>query len=301
MDYDKLQSGDTTTQELSKTEKLKTVLKGKNSIGGLLVHPNQKMPIYQAIKEKKIAPGTGLVLLEAQAASGYIIDPIKNKKLSVNEAVKEGLIGPELHNKMLSAERAVTGYKDPYTEAKISLFEAMKKGLIGEDHAIRLLEAQIATGGIIDPVNSHRVPTEMAYKQGQFDTATNKMLQNPTDDVKGFYDPNTQENLTYHQLIERCVTDPETGLLLLPISEEAALNARIFTDEETRDVFDKTTVSVPFGSFKGKTVTIWEIINSEYFTEDQKKDLIRQYKTGKITVERIIKIVLTVAEEKEKE
>ncbi|XP_051577474.1 plectin-like isoform X2 [Myxocyprinus asiaticus] len=300
MDYDKLQRGDTTVQELSKIEKLKMILKGKNCIGGLLVHPNKKMPIYQAVKEKKIAPGTGQVLLEAQAASGYIIDPIKNKKLSVNEAVKEGLIGPELHNKMLSAERAVTGFKDPYTEAKISLFEAMKKGLIGEDHAIRLLEAQIATGGIIDPVNSHRVPVETAYKQGQFDAATNTILQKPSEDVKGFYDPNTQENLTYHQLMERCTTDPETGILLLPISEEAALNARTFTDEETKEVFDKTTVSVPFGRFKGKTVTIWEIINSEYFTENQRKDLIRQYKTGNITVEKIIRIVLTVAEEKEK-
>nr|XP_055067799.1 plectin isoform X2 [Misgurnus anguillicaudatus] len=299
-DYDKLQKGETTVQELSKTDKLKTILKGKDCISGLLVHPNQKMSIYQAIKEKKIAPGTGLVLLEAQAASGYIIDPLRNKKLSVNEAVKEGLIGPELHNKMLSAERAVTGYKDPYTEAKISLFEAMKKGLIGEEHAIRLLEAQIASGGIIDPVNSHRVPIEIAYKQGQLDAATNNILQNPSDDLKGFYDPNTQENTTYQKLMERCVTDPETGLLLLPISEEAALNARTFTDEETKDVFDKTTVSIPFGRFKGKTVTIWEIINSEYFTEDQKKDLIRQYKTGKITVEKIIKIVLTVAEEKEK-
>ncbi|XP_073781845.1 plectin isoform X46 [Danio rerio] len=300
VDYDRLQSGGTTVQELSKTDKLKTILRGNNCISGLLVHPNQKMPIYQAIKEKKIAPGTGLVLLEAQAASGYIIDPIKNKKLSVNEAVKEGLIGPELHNKMLSAEKAVTGYKDPYTEAKISLFEALKKDLIGQDHAIRLLDAQIATGGIIDPINSHRVPNEIAYKQGQFDAATNKILQNPTDDMKGFYDPNTEENLTYSQLMKRCVADPETGLPLLPISEEAAQNARIFTDEETRDVFDKTTVSVPFGRFKGKTVTIWEIINSEYFTEDQKKDLIRQYKTGRITVEKIIRIVLTVAEEKEK-
>ncbi|XP_073667794.1 plectin isoform X4 [Paramisgurnus dabryanus] len=300
MDYDKLQKGEITVQELSKTDKLKTILKGKDCISGLLVHPNQKMSIYQAIKEKKIAPGTGLVLLEAQAASGYIIDPLRNKKLSVNEAVKEGLIGPELHNKMLSAERAVTGYKDPYTEAKISLFEAMKKGLIGEEHAFRLLEAQIASGGIIDPVNSHRVPIEIAYKQGQLDAATNNILQNPSDDLKAFYDPNTQENTTYQKLMERCVTDSETGLLLLPISEEAALNARAFTDEETKDVFDKTTVSIPFGRFKGKTVTIWEIINSEYFTEDQKKDLIRQYKTGKITVEKIIKIVLTVAEEKEK-
>uniref|UniRef100_A0AAY4EHV1 Plectin n=1 Tax=Denticeps clupeoides TaxID=299321 RepID=A0AAY4EHV1_9TELE len=299
-DYEKLNQGKTTVQELSQTDKLKTVLKGKNSIAGLLVHPNQKMSIYQAIKDRKIPQSTGLVLLEAQAASGFIVDPIKNRELTVNEAVKEGIIGPEMHNKMLSAERAVTGYKDPYTGGNISLFEAMKKGFIDEAEAIRLLDAQIATGGIIDPVNSHRVPTETAYKQGQLDAETNKILEQPTDDTKGYNDPNTQENLTYMQLMEKCVTDPETRLLFLPISEDAAKSAAIYTDQETKDVFNKTNVSVPFGRFKGKTVTIWEIINSEYFTEDQKKDLIRQYKSGKITIEKIIKIVITVAEEKEK-
>ncbi|XP_015463351.3 plectin isoform X3 [Astyanax mexicanus] len=298
-DYDKLMKGKITVNELSKREDLKTALKGKNSIGGLLVHPNQKMSIYQAMKAQKILAGTGLQLLEAQAASGFLVDPIKNKKLTVTEAVKEGLIGPEYHNKMLSAEKAVTGYEDPYTGAKISLFENMKKGLIVKDHAIRLLEAQIATGGIIDAINSHRVSTEIAYKQGQFDEEMNQILQDPTDDTKAFFDPNTQENLTYLQLMERCIIDPETGLLLLPINEKAQ-NARTFTDEETRDVFKKTTVLMPFGRFQGKTVTIWEIINSEYFTEDQRKDLIRQYKTGKITVEKIIKIIITVAEEKEK-
>ncbi|XP_048880685.1 plectin-like isoform X4 [Brienomyrus brachyistius] len=299
-DFDKLNKGKITVQELSQDETLKMYLRGTNCIGGVLVKPNQKMSIYQAMKEKKITPGTALVLLEAQAASGYMIDPVKNKQLTVNEAVKEGLIGPELHNNMLSAERAVTGYKDPYTGGKISLFEAMKKGLIVENHGIRLLEAQLATGGIIDPVHSHRVPTETAYKQGQFDAQLNKILLDPTDDTKGFFDPNTKENLTYLQLLERCTGDPETGLLLLPITEKAALSDRTYTDEETKDVFSKTTVSVPFGRFKGKNITIWEIINSEYFTEDQRKDLIRQYRTGKITVEKIIKIVITVVEDKEK-
>merc|ERR1739838_132603 len=52
--------------------------------------------------------------------------------------------------------------------------------------------------------------------------------------------------------------------------------------------------------FKGKVVTIWEVINSEYFTVHQRRDLIRQYKTGKITVEKVIKIVITVVEDKEK-
>uniref|UniRef100_A0A8C7HLY5 Plectin-like n=1 Tax=Oncorhynchus kisutch TaxID=8019 RepID=A0A8C7HLY5_ONCKI len=299
-EFDKLKKGKATVQDLSQTDKLRTILQGKNCIGGVLTQSNQKMAIYQAMKEKKITPGWALILLEAQAASGYVIDPVKNKKLSVSEAVKEGLIGPELHNTMLSAERAVTGYKDPYTSNTISLFEAMKKGLIDRDHAIRQLEAQIATGGLIDPINSHRVPIETAYKQGQFDTEMNKILEDPSDDTKGFFDPNTQENLTYFQLMQRCNTDPETGLLLLPITDKAALSTSTYTEQETKDVFSKTTVSVPFGKFKGKTVTIWEIINSEYFTEDQRKDLIRQYKTGKITVEKIIKIVITMAEEKDK-
>ncbi|XP_049586032.1 plectin isoform X19 [Syngnathus scovelli] len=299
-DFDKLKNGKTTVQELGEKEHLKTILKGKNSIAGILTPSNKKVSIYQASQEKKITPGTAMILLEAQAATGYMLDPINKKKLPVNEAVKEGLIGPELHNKMLLAERAVIGYKDPYTGDKISVFESMKKGLIEHDHAIRVLEAQIATGGIIDPVNSHRVPKEVAYKQGLSDPEMHKTLEKPADDAKGYFDPSTQEPLTYSELMMRCKPDPETGFLLLPITDKAAQCSSIYTEEETKDVFSKTTVSVPFGKFKGKTVTIWDIINSEYFTEDQKKDLLRQYKTGKITIEKIIKIVITVAEEKEK-
>ncbi|XP_064559303.1 plectin [Zonotrichia leucophrys gambelii] len=299
---DKLAKGVVSVDELSQREDVKKYLQGKSSIAGLLIKPsNQKMSIYEAMKKKLLSPGTALVLLEAQAASGFIIDPVRNARLSVNEAVREGVIGPELHNKMLSAERAVTGYKDPYTGDKISLFQAMQKDLIVRDHGIRLLEAQIATGGIIDPVNSHRLPVEAAYKRGYFDEEMNQVLSDPTDDTKGFFDPNTQENLTYLQLMERCVTDPDTGLCLLPLTDQAA-KARelVYTDKEAKDVFKKATVTAPFGKFQGKTMTIWELINSEYFTEDQRRDLIQQYRTGKITVEKIIKIVITVVEESEK-
>ncbi|XP_072707791.1 plectin isoform X7 [Ciconia boyciana] len=299
---DKLAKGVVSVGELSQREDIKKYLQGKSSIAGLLIKPtNQKMSIYEAMKKKLLSPGTALVLLEAQAASGFIIDPVQNARLSVNEAVREGVIGPELHNKMLSAERAVTGYKDPYTGDKISLFQAMKKELIVKEHGIRLLEAQIATGGIIDPVHSHRLPVEAAYKRGYFDEEMNQVLSDPTDDTKGFFDPNTQENLTYLQLMERCVTDPDTGLCLLPLTDQAdKARELVYTDKEAKDVFKKATVTAPFGKFQGKTVTIWEIINSEYFTEDQRRDLIQQYRTGKITVEKIIKIIITVVEESEK-
>ncbi|XP_044309224.1 plectin isoform X3 [Varanus komodoensis] len=299
---EKLGKGLVSVEELSQRADIQAYLQGTSSIAGLLVQPaNKRVSIYEAMQQRLLSPGTALILLEAQAASGFIIDPVRNKRLSVSEAVKEGVVGPELHGKLLSAERAVTGYTDPYTEEKISLFQAMSKDLIVKDHGIRLLEAQVATGGIIDPINSHRLPVDAACKRGYLDEEMRQVLSDPSDDTKGFFDPNTQENLTYLQLLQRCVTDPETGLAFLPLADTAAKGRElVYTDREARDVFQKATVSAPFGRFKGKTVTIWEIINSEYFTEEQRRDLLRQYKTGKITVEKIIKVIITVVEESEK-
>uniref|UniRef100_A0A8C6HXS2 Plectin n=3 Tax=Mus TaxID=862507 RepID=A0A8C6HXS2_MUSSI len=298
----RLAQGHTTVAELTQREDVYRYLKGRSSIAGLLLKPtNEKLSIYTALQRQLLSPGTALILLEAQAASGFLLDPVRNRRLTVNEAVKEGVVGPELHHKLLSAERAVTGYKDPYTGEQISLFQAMKKDLIVRDHGVRLLEAQIATGGIIDPVHSHRVPVDVAYKRGYFDEEMNRILSDPSDDTKGFFDPNTHENLTYLQLLERCVEDPETGLRLLPLTDKAAKGGElVYTDTEARDVFEKATVSAPFGKFQGKTVTIWEIINSEYFTAEQRRDLLRQFRTGRITVEKIIKIVITVVEEHER-
>uniref|UniRef100_A0A2K5YSA3 Plectin n=1 Tax=Mandrillus leucophaeus TaxID=9568 RepID=A0A2K5YSA3_MANLE len=297
----RLAQGHTTVDELARREDVRHYLQGHSSIAGLLLKPtNEKLSVYTALQRQLLSPGTALILLEAQAASGFLLDPVRNRRLTVNEAVKEGVVGPELHHKLLSAERAVTGYKDPYTGQQISLFQAMQKDLIVREHGIRLLEAQIATGGIIDPVHSHRVPVDVAYRRGYFDEEMNRVLADPSDDTKGFFDPNTHENLTYLQLLERCVEDPETGLRLLPLTDKAAKGRElVYTDSEARDVFEKATVSAPFGKFQGKTVTIWEIINSEYFTAEQRRDLLRQFRTGRITVEKIIKIIITVVEEQE--
>nr|KAF6405469.1 plectin [Rousettus aegyptiacus] len=297
----RLEQGHTTVAELAQREDVRRYLQGHSSIAGLLLEPTgEKLSVYAALQRQLLSPGTALILLEAQAASGFLLDPVRNRRLTVNEAVKEGVVGPELHHKLLSAERAVTGYKDPYTGEQISLFQAMKKDLIVRDHGIRLLEAQIATGGVIDPVHSHRVPVHVAYQRGYFDEEMNRVLADPSDDTKGFFDPNTHENLTYLQLLERCVEDPETGLRLLPLTDQAAKGGElVYTDSEARDVFEKATVSAPFGKFQGRTVTIWELINSEYFTAEQRRDLLRQFRTGKVTVEKIIKIVITVVEEHE--
>ncbi|KAM4728802.1 desmoplakin-A isoform 1-T1 [Anableps anableps] len=214
-----LELGKLTAKDIE--DKLKSYLFGSTCIAGIYDEANDRiMPFYQAMKEGLLMRGTTLELLEAQAASGFIVDPVNNVFLTVEEATKRGIIGKEFKNKLMSAEKAVIGYVDPATGKTISLFQAIEKDIIERGHGIRLLEAQIASGGIIDPVESHRINVSVAYKRGYFDEEMNEILTYEGDDTKGFFDPNTKENLTYLQLKERCITDPKTGLILLPLKDK---------------------------------------------------------------------------------
>lgn len=218
-DLQMVKQGQLTSKDIE--DKLKSYLYGSTCIAGIYDEANDRiMPFYQAMKEGLLMRGTTLELLEAQAASGFIVDPVNNVFLTVEEAVKRGIIGKEYRNKLLSAEKAVTGYKDPSTGKTISLFQAIEKDLIEKGHGIRLLEAQIASGGIIDPKESHRIDVAVAYKRGYFDEKMNEILTYEGDDTKGFFDPNTKENLTYLQLKDRCITDAKTGLVLLPLQDK---------------------------------------------------------------------------------
>ncbi|KAA0710221.1 Epiplakin [Triplophysa tibetana] len=295
--YEELTSGTTTVDHVSEMESVRKYLQGTNSIAGVFVQSTkQTMSIYEAKNKGLLTPGTSLVLLEAQAATGFMIDPVRNKKLSVEQAAAERLVGTEMKNKLLSAERAVTGYTDPNDGKIISLFQALKKDLIVKDHGIRLLEAQIATGGIIDPVHSHRVPVEVAYQRGYFDEEMNKILSDPDDDTKGFFDPNTQENLTYLQLIERCIKDPNTGLSLLVIVKKG--EHYFFIDEHTKQILKSTTTNKAGGKFKGEVVSLWDLLYSSYISEEKRRNLVQQYKSGTITIEQFLEFVLTVISQK---
>uniref|UniRef100_A0A8C7HUS3 Desmoplakin n=1 Tax=Oncorhynchus kisutch TaxID=8019 RepID=A0A8C7HUS3_ONCKI len=218
-DMDQLKEGKLTSQDIE--HRLRSYLRGSTCIAGVYNEANDKtLSIYQAMKEGLLKPSTTLELLEAQAASGFMIDPVNNLCLTVVDAYKRGLAGPEFKDKLLSAERAVTGYKDPGTDKIISLFQAIEKGLIEKGHGIHLLEAQIASGGIIDPRHSHRIEVVTAYKKGYFSKEMNQILTDEGDNSKGFFDPNNQDNLTYLQLKKRCIIDQKTGLVLLSIKNK---------------------------------------------------------------------------------
>ncbi|XP_051045135.1 LOW QUALITY PROTEIN: epiplakin [Phodopus roborovskii] len=297
---DELNQGKRTVQEVTEMDSVRRSLEGGNFIAGVLIQgTKEKMSIPEALRRHILRPGTALVLLEAQAATGFIIDPVENRKLTVEQAFQAGMFGKETYMKLLSAERAVTGYTDPYTGEQISLFQAMQRDLIVRDHGIRLLEAQIATGGIIDPVLSHRVPVDVAYQRGYFDEEMNRVLADPSDDTKGFFDPNTHENLTYLQLLERCVEDPETGLYMLEIVKKGQTYMHI--DEATRQALRSRTMKMYIGKFSGQTVSMWDLLSSQYFTEGRKRKLLQEYRAQKIGLEKLVEVIISTVEETEKQ
>uniref|UniRef100_A0A672L244 Desmoplakin n=1 Tax=Sinocyclocheilus grahami TaxID=75366 RepID=A0A672L244_SINGR len=258
-DLDKVNRGQLTGKEIE--DRLRSYLGGSDCIAGIYDEANGRvLPFYQAMKEGLLRRGTTLELLEAQASSGFIIDPVNNVCMTVEEAWRRALVGKEFKDKLLSAEKAVTGYKDPATGKIISLFQAIEKEIIEKGHGIRLLEAQIASGGIIDPKGSHRIDVEVAYRKGYFDREMNDILTYEGDDTKGFFDPNTHENLTYLQLKKRCIKDPKTGLILLPLkdkktpkhttSQKNTLRKRrvVIVDPDTECEWEEITIETSDGS-----------------------------------------------------
>ena len=208
-------------EEKDVADDLQRYLNGYEPIAGLLLmDTGEKMSFYDASKKRLVRRGTVVSLLEAQAATGSIINPYSGEKMDVEEAEQAGLIDKYLSSVLVRAQRAAFGFNSKLSDKPLSLFEAMKRNLVVESHGIRLLEAQVATGGIIDPWANHRLPVDVAYERGLFDERLNKILENPADDTKGFFDPNTNQNLTYLQLIERCIVDKETSLKLLPLYKE---------------------------------------------------------------------------------
>ncbi|KAK1896525.1 Desmoplakin [Dissostichus eleginoides] len=188
------------------------------------------------MKAGLLQPGTTLELLEAQAASGFIVDPVNNHYLTVTDAYNKKLFGPEFKDNLLSAEKAVTGYKLPGTDKIISLVQAIERGLVEKGHGIRLLDAQIASGGIIDPEHSHRVDVKVAYKRGCFNEEMNKILTDQSGETQGYFDPNTEENITYLELKKRCITDKKTGLILLSIMDKDELESTLSNRTRKRRV-----------------------------------------------------------------
>ncbi|MGH0144089.1 UNVERIFIED_CONTAM: hypothetical protein FKN15_001535 [Acipenser sinensis] len=211
---DQLLKGQKTVEEVALD--IQPSLKGTGVIAGIFVTPIEKLSFTDAKNKNLVQPESAVMLLEAQAATGHIIDPKVNEKLTVEAAYARGLVDREDKDKLLTAESAATGFHDPHTGKLISVGQAKKKEMISRNTAIRLLEAQVAAGGVIDPVSSVFLPKDVALDRGLIDSDLYRALTDPHVDTKSYIDPATKKNISYPDLKEKCRVELHTGLLLLP-------------------------------------------------------------------------------------
>uniref|UniRef100_A0A087X5J0 Desmoplakin n=1 Tax=Poecilia formosa TaxID=48698 RepID=A0A087X5J0_POEFO len=224
--YKALKNGKKTISEVSED---KTVnLKGTGPIAGVIVSGQRKMSLTEAKKQMLLSDECADLLLDAQAATGHIIDPKANKKLTVEEAYSKGVVDINDLDRLLASEAAATGYKDPNKSKPISAFQLMKNGLIDEKTAIRFLQAQESVGGILDPNFSVFLPRDTAIKHNLLDKNLCKALNQKPE---YYVDPETEQHVSYQALKEGCKIEPHTGLLLLPIPEKLDPSKLIFDGE----------------------------------------------------------------------
>lgn len=213
---EQLESGRTTIQEVQKA--LDTYLTKATAVAGLYLEASrEKISFSLAAKKGIIDKGLAFEFLEAQAVTGFIIDPSTGKKYSVEEAITCGFADQEFKEKLLEAEKAVIGYI--HSGKIISVFQAIEARLLERQKGKRILEAQIATGGVIDPIKSIRIPAEVAVLKDLLNHTTLKFLHEPASNVKGFHFPTNKQSMYYSDLLQRCVLDLDSKTFLLPIGD----------------------------------------------------------------------------------
>uniref|UniRef100_H2SGU8 Desmoplakin b n=1 Tax=Takifugu rubripes TaxID=31033 RepID=H2SGU8_TAKRU len=212
--FNQLIKGEKTVLEVSMDKKV--FLKGTGSIAGVAAGPLGKLSLSEAKKQMLMLTESADLLLDAQAATGHIIDPSSNEKLTVEEACARGVVHTSDRDRLLEAEAAAVGYREPSTDKPLALFEAMRKGLIDRKTGLRLLQAQESVGGILDPKLSVFLPRNKAIERNIIDEGLCQALNTRPE---YYLDPDTELYTSYGALNKKCKAESHTGLILLPITE----------------------------------------------------------------------------------
>lgn len=189
------------------------------SIAGIYIESGKKkMPFMEAAQAGIMARTYAIEFLEAQAATGAIIDPITGESYNAVDAIDRGIIGRELRDRITDADKAVSGY--PHGGKLLSVFQVMEERILDRHRGKGILEAQIATGGLIHPLIGMRLPPDCAIEQGLINQATLQTLFDPITNPKSFHNPETGQRAYYNELMKLCVYDVSGGVYLLPFGND---------------------------------------------------------------------------------
>ena len=171
--------------------------------------------ISEAERRRLIDGLTEQRLLEAQAATGGIIDPNSRERISPAEAASRKIINSRLISSLNEAQKAYSGFFDRRTRSNTqSLPEALRSGTGSYDMLTRLLEMQIVLGGIIDTQSKRRLSLQEAIDKNWIDSRKAERVADFNKHNRQLVDPLTNMNTTYAALLDQSVI--EDSLTILP-------------------------------------------------------------------------------------
>ncbi|XP_041912342.1 desmoplakin-like [Alosa sapidissima] len=199
---------------------LQPALRGARVIAGMAAGPKGKMTLAEALRQKLLSRESAVRLLEAQAATGGLMDPTVDpqRRRRVEEGQATGLVPPCSSERLLEAESACLGVREPGTGQRLGVGQAHRRGLRDEAITMQLLQAQEAVGGVLDPRLSVFLPRDLATDRNLLDKEMYTVLNTKP---ASYLHPLTQRPCTYTALQDTCVADPSTGHLLLPPTKAA--------------------------------------------------------------------------------
>ncbi|KAL6456951.1 hypothetical protein MHYP_G00339140 [Metynnis hypsauchen] len=206
-------------EQLAKEEKRKD---HKTVAGVIDLETMETFPVFQSARRGLIDQDTCRVLLEAQLVMGGLLQPDSPQSISLEESLATGLIDNCTYQSLLELETALHLVQQlQFTKSQfIPVAAALEMGHIKEQIALCILELQLSIGGLLDVSSNEILSLENAMTKGFLSVAVYNKLHSRLD-RRELIDPNTAEKLNLSEFHQRCVLNQETGLRLLPVSQQS--------------------------------------------------------------------------------
>uniref|UniRef100_A0A8C7LIP6 Dystonin n=1 Tax=Oncorhynchus kisutch TaxID=8019 RepID=A0A8C7LIP6_ONCKI len=173
---EKLETGLVTLEEVQAS--LAQFIDKPTAIAGVYLESSKKkISFLEAADQGLLAKTYAIEYMEAQAATGCIIDPSTGQTLSVQAALEMGIVGLNLKDKLMDAEKTIEGVLEVGSIEVYSVFSSVQSGMIDHTTGLSLLEAQLITSGLVLPQFRMCLELDEAFHHNLIDEATWKQLR----------------------------------------------------------------------------------------------------------------------------
>ncbi|XP_018121017.1 dystonin isoform X4 [Xenopus laevis] len=173
--------------------------------------------VYQSIVQGLVDYETGMRLLEMQLIVSGLVSPELKICFDIEEAKNHALIDEQIAKRLqnLSDAKNITS---SLSSVDFPIIGAFDKGLITESVAIKMIDILLSCGCLyVSGVGEH-INLNKLFQRDLISAILFSKLIDRQKTGKDLIDPITAEKVHVTEMIQRCVTNKQTGMKFLPVN-----------------------------------------------------------------------------------